>query len=85
MTEKSNKFSTAMKGGPVDGAPASRATISSRGAKHIGGYFAPEVSRQLRIIAANEDTSIQNLLAESLDMLFHSRQMPEIAQNPTSR
>ena len=48
-------------------------------AKHIGGYFTPEVSRQLRIIAAGEDMSIQNLLAESLDMLFHSRQMPTIA------
>ena len=47
--------------------------------KHIGGYFTPEVSRQLRIIAAGEDMSIQNLLAESLDMLFHSRQMPTIA------
>ena len=54
-------------------------------AKHIGSYFTPEVSRQLRIIAASEDTSIQNLLAESLDMLFHSRQMPTIAQNSASQ
>jgi hypothetical protein len=54
-------------------------------AKHIGSYFTPEVSRQLRIIAASEGTSIQNLLAESLDMLFHSRQMPTIAQNSASQ
>ena len=65
--------------------PPPRQPSSSRGAKHIGGYFTPEVSRQLRIIAASEDTSIQNLLAESLDMLFHSRQMPTIAQNPASQ
>ena len=52
---------------------------SRQGAKHIGGYFSPEVSRQLRTIAAVEDTSNQKLLAEALDMLFQSRQMPMIA------
>lgn len=38
--------------------------------KLIGGHFAPEVSTQLRIIAAEEGTTIQNLLAEALDDLF---------------
>ena len=52
---------------------------SRQGAKHIGGYFSPEVSRQLRMIAAAEDTSNQKLLAEALDMLFQSRKMPMIA------
>ena len=85
MTAKPNKFTAAMKNGLAGGSPAPRQMSSSRGAKHIGGYFTPEVSRQLRIIAASEDTSIQNLLAESLDMLFHSRQMPTIAQNPASQ
>ena len=33
----------------------------------------PEVARQLRRMAVDEDTSIQNLLAESLNLLFHSR------------
>ena len=50
-----------------------------------GDVLMAEVPRQRRMIVASEDTSIQNLLAESLDMLFHSRQMPTIAQNPTSR
>ena len=85
MAAKSNKFTTAMRDGPTAGSRALRQAASSRGAKHIGGYFTPEVSRQLRIIAASEDTSIQNLLAESLDMLFHSRQMLTIAQNPASQ
>ena len=84
MTAKTNKFTAAMKDGPAGGSPAPRQASPSRGAKHIGGYFTLEVSRQLRIIAASEDTSIQNLLAESLDMLFHSRQVPTIAQNPAS-
>ena len=54
-------------------------TPSRQGTKHIGGYFSPEVSRQLRMIAAAEDTSNQKLLAEALDMLFQSRKMSMIA------
>ena len=52
-----NKFANALKK-DVPVAPAAlRETPSRRGAKHIGGYFDPEVSRQLRQIAVNEDTS----------------------------
>ena len=54
--------------------PARRAT------KHVGGYFDPEVSRQLRVIAAEEDSSVQALLAEAIDMLFQSRKKPMIAK-----
>ena len=36
----------------------------------IGGHFPPEVSRQLRIIAAEEGTTNQALLQEALDLLF---------------
>ena len=59
---------------------ASYVRPSRKATKHIGGYFAPEVSKQLRQIALNEDKSVQSLLAEALDMIFHSRQMPTIAQ-----
>ena len=41
-----------------------------QGTKLIGGHFAPEVSTQLRIIAAEESTTVQSLLAEALDDLF---------------
>ena len=41
-----------------------------RGTKLIGGHFAPEVSTQLRIIAAEEGATVQSLLAEALDDLF---------------
>lgn len=61
--------------------PAPRRVRPSRaGVKHIGGYFVPQVSRQLRQLALDEDSSVQELLAEALDMLFHSRQMPTIAR-----
>ena len=63
-----------------DAVPAREAPMnpSRQGTKHIGGYFSPEVSRQLRMIAAAEDTSNQKL-PEALDMLFQSRKMPMIA------
>jgi Antitoxin-like ribbon-helix-helix len=49
------------------------------GAKHIGGYFTPQVSKQLRSLAVVEDTTVQDLLAEALNMLFQSRDLPMIA------
>jgi len=63
----------------VDTPTASNERPSRKGAKHVGGYFPPEVSKQLRQIALEEDSSVQKLLAESIDMLFHSRKMPTIA------
>ena len=51
-------------------ASAKTAQGSRRGTKLIGGHFAPEVSTQLRILAAEEETTVQSLLAEALDDLF---------------
>ena len=51
--------------------------------KHVGGYFDPAVSKQLRHIAVDEDSSVQALLGEALDMLFQSRRKPAIASKPT--
>ena len=51
--------------------PAARgAQGSRRGTKLIGGHFPPEVSTQLRILAAEGGTTVQSLLAEALDDLF---------------
>ena len=46
---------------------------------NITGYFPPEVKRQLRLLAAERDTTIQDLLAEALNTLFASHGKPEIA------
>lgn len=40
------------------------------GTKLIAGHFDPGVSRQLRLIAAEEDRTVQSLLEEALDLLF---------------
>ncbi len=56
---------------PPSNAGNGRAKAGGRkGTKLIGGHFAPGVSTQLRIIAAEESTTVQALLAEALDDLF---------------
>jgi hypothetical protein len=49
----------------------------------VGGHFAPEVQRALRILAAEEGTTIQALLAEGINTVFAKRGKPEIADLPT--
>lgn len=88
-----NKFASALKpdrhtsgGGESSTRPApslraqTRRSASSRKEKHIGGYFDPPVSKQLRLIALEEDSTVQLLLAEAIDMLFQSRRKPTIAK-----
>jgi hypothetical protein len=50
------------------------------GKRLVGGHFDKAVSRQLREIAAREDTTVQALLAEAMNMLFVARGLPEIAE-----
>lgn len=83
-----NKFASALRAAEINRADTKeksanalqqRKSLSRKDARHVGGYFAPAVSKQLRQIALNEDTSIQALIGESLNMLFESRGMPQIA------
>ena len=62
-------------------APAPRRTAQPGrvGKVSVTGYFAPEVRRQLRRLAADADTTIQALLAEALNDLFAKHGAPEIA------
>jgi hypothetical protein len=43
---------------------------SRRNTRLIGGHFPPEISRQLRMLAAEEDTTIQALLEEAINLLL---------------
>ena len=55
---------------PAEG-PAAKAEPGGRqGTKLIGGHFPPEISTQLRILAAEGGTTVPSLLAEALDDLF---------------
>jgi hypothetical protein len=77
-----NKFTSALKSTPVP-VPAGKTvgpdSVEQGRGKHIGGYFDPAVSKQMRAIALEEDSSVQALLEEALDMLFQSRNVPMIA------
>ena len=88
----SNKFAAALKPKPQpveqaresvekseDQSASPHARPSRKSTKHVGGYFDPTVSRQLREIALAEDSSVQALLGEAIDMLFQSRRKPTIA------
>lgn len=45
----------------------------------IGGHFHPDVQFQLRAIAREEGTSLQQLLIEALNYIFKTRNLPRIA------
>ena len=65
-----NNYAAALQGR----APGRRPTTASRqGRKHVGAYVPPDVARQLRVIAAQEDTSTQALIEQAIEMLFRSR------------
>jgi hypothetical protein len=52
---------------------------SREGRVLIGGHFAPEVQINLKVIAAQERTTVQALLAEGINAVFAKRRKPEIA------
>lgn len=45
----------------------------------VGGHFQPDVLKQLRMIAAEEGTTNQALLAEALNLLFVKKGKSSIA------
>jgi hypothetical protein len=60
------------------------AAPSRSGRVLVGGHFAPEVQTALKVIAAEERTTVQALLAEGINTVFAKRRKPEIAQIPAS-
>ena len=60
---------------------ARRPTAASRqGRRHVGAYVPPDVARQLRVIAAQEDTSTQALIVEAINLLFRHRGALTVAE-----
>lgn len=50
--------------------PAKFHRPSREGRKLIAGHFDPKVAKQLKLIAAEDDTTVQALLEEALNLLF---------------
>ena len=59
-------------------------TGSRSGRVLIGGHYTIEVQRTLKIIAAEEGTTVQALLAEGINTVLAKRGKPEIADLYTS-
>ena len=65
-----NTYAAALQGR----APGRRPPAASRqGRRHVGAYVPPDTARQLRVIAAREDSSTQALIEQAIEMLFQSR------------
>ena len=52
---------------------------SRMGKKALTAYFEPEVLKQLKLLAAKEDKTIQSLLGEAINELFKKYGKPHIA------
>ena len=68
----SNRFAGAMQPEPE---PSRRTTTAAArvGLRHVGAYVQPALARQLRVIAAQEDSSTQALIVEAIEMLLQAR------------
>ena len=81
-TGKGNTYADALQGQ----APGRRPVAASRqGRRHVGAYVAPELARQLRVIAATEDSSTQALIVEAIEMLLQARGVPSPGPKPPAR
>jgi len=52
---------------------------SRRNMKRVQGYFSARVKRQLKVLAAQEDKTEEELVGEALNMLFRTHGLPTIA------
>jgi hypothetical protein len=58
---------------PATIAVAPRAGGSRAGKRTIAGHFSERLSKRLNVIAVEENTTVQALLGEAIDMLIRSR------------
>jgi hypothetical protein len=83
LTQGLEQYSQAAKArSPTTPTPRRNSAPSRVGRVLVGGHFAPEVQTALKIIAAEERTTIQSLLAEGINTVFAKRHKPEIADIP---
>ena len=50
------------------------------GKRFVGAHFHPEVARQLKVLAAEDDRTIQDLLEDAVDLLFVKAGKAKIAE-----
>ncbi len=50
-----------------------RVPASREGKRFVGGYYDPEVARELKIIAARDDSSVQEIIGRAIELFFRSK------------
>lgn len=68
-------------------APSRKKAASKPQAKTqlVGAHLSPDVGKQLRQIALDEDSDVKSLLIEAINLLFKTRGKPQIASDPIER
>jgi len=65
------------------GSPKKRAAVRGRqdrsDKRQIAGFFSPECAKQLRMLAAEQDTTVQELIRDGLNLMFQKHGKPPIA------
>ena len=56
--------------GPAAESEAPARPTARQGKKAVSAYFSPEVSRGLNVLAAENETTLQALLGEAIDLLM---------------
>ena len=82
MREKANPVIGAVSTSPKQvksGAGQEAHPPSRAGKRQVAAYFPVPVQRQLKLLTVENDTTVQNLLAEALNDLFAKYGKPEIA------
>ena len=63
--------------------PRKRAAVRGRqdrtDKRQIAGFFSPECAKQLRMLAAEQDTTVQELIRDGLNLMFQKHSKPPIA------
>ena len=49
--------------------------------RSLTGWYSPDVHRQVRLIAAQEDKTLEEVVGDGLNLLFEKHGMPPIATN----
>jgi hypothetical protein len=68
---------------PEDPAPRRKRVTAKT--QLVGAHLSPDVGKQLRQIALDEDTDVKALLIEATNLLFKTRGKPQIASDPIER
>ena len=71
--------STRKKSAPAEAGPSKNIAVPRQGVRPITVHFPQQVREQIKILAAERHTTMQNVIAEAYNDLFAKYGKPEIA------